>query len=512
MVTTDLTLIVFGPIVLATGLLFMRHDDRKGLFELAFGVSIVPFLYSLTLLRTFDPDGHAFQFLTPDRFRSWIVIEDVVNIEYLLGIDGISILLVLLTTFITPLVILTALRRPRENYRQFLLALLALESCILGCLCALDLFLFLVFWTASLVPVFFITGVWGTGRKLSSAVKFIIFSLIGCIALFASAFTLRSLSTHGSFNIIELLNDPNIQNLGPYGQSWLFWGFFIAFAIRIPVFPLHTWLPDLNRDSPATGTVIINTLMLILGTFGFARICIPLFPDAAIAFAPAIMVLAVISIIYGAWLASIQRDMRRLIAYTSISHMGFIVLGLFSLTQNGLTGAILHMVNYGICICGLTIIAGILLERRGSLKITDFGGLIKSAPTLGVMFWIIAFALIGLPGLNIFASLFLIITSLFEHGNYLIGAITLTGLIWLAVMMLGLIQKIMLGKATSPAIEKIKDLDRREFYVLALLVLLMFYFGLSSPSLTSKIEPATDRTYYKVHPYTPFSSETGGDQ
>jgi len=503
--TTDLTLIVFGPLVLGLGLLFMRHDDRKGLYEWAFGVSIAPFLYSLTLLRTFDPAGNTFQLLTPERFRAWIDVENVVKIEYLLGVDGISMLLILLTTIITPLSILTTMRRPKANYRQFLLAILALETCVLGCMCALDLFLFLFFWTVSIVPVFFITGVWGTGRKINSGIKFMIFSLIGCIALSASIFTLQSLSADGTFSIVKLMNDENIQRLGIEGQSWLFWGFMIAFAIRMPIVPLHTWLPDLDHDSPTTGTILINVLMLTLGSYGIVRICIPFFPEAVPAYSPLLMTLGVICIIYGAWIASIQRDLRRLIAYTSISHAGFIVLGLLSLSRNGMTGAVLHIVNLGICIGGLTIIAGFLLERRGSLKIDDFGGLIKVTPQLGTMYRIVTFALIGLPGLSLFTSMFLILTGLFESENYIHGILAATGLIWFAVLMLNAFRRIMLGKITQPAIEKVKDLDTREFWILAVIVLMILYMGLFSPPLTGRIAPGIERTCFRINTYNPFS-------
>jgi NADH-quinone oxidoreductase subunit M len=469
------------------------------MYEWAFGVSIAAFLYSLTLLRTYDPSGDIFQLLTPDRLRSWIIVKDVVRIQYLLGIDGISLFPILLTTFITPLAILTTLKSPQDNYRHFLLSILALETCLLGTLCAIDMFLFMVFWMVSLVPLFFITGAWGHGLRAGYTIKFMIVSLAGCASLMVTVFSLYAINSTGSFSLLDAVNDPDILAMNTGSQSWLFWGFMLAFISRLPVFPFHTWLPDLNCTTRPTGNIYVNALFVPLGAFGIARFCLTLTPEACADYASIFMALGVTGLIYGAWIGAVQRDMGRLTAYLTVSHTGYILIGLFSMNETGLTGALMHTVTYGLCIAGYIIITGFILERFNSLKLENFGGLAKVTPVMGLMLLIISLALTGLPGLAVFASTFAVIAALFEDGNYVMASFTVTGIIWLAITLLGVFHRVFFGKTHLAGGLKIRDLDRREFYILVIIVLLAIFIGIFSPLVTTKMRSSTYRSLYRIN-------------
>jgi len=497
---TDLTLIVFGPLVLGLGLLLTRYRDRRTMFEWALGSSVVPFLYSLSLLRSFNPGDPSFQCLTPERMRNWIVIADSIKIEYLLGIDGISIFLVLLTTLLTPVAILGATASVRKNFRGYLFSILALETCVLGCLTALDLFLFYTFWTLSFIPLFFLTGVWGLTGRVRSATRFFLFSMLGTVLLLAAILVLHSLSYQNTFNFIGLLSDPNINALGISAQSWLFWGFILAFAVRASVFPFHTWLPDTSAESPSAGVFLVNSIFLATGIYAILRFCLPLFPDAAHLYAPLFCILAVIGIIYGAGVASVQLDFRRFIAYISICHVGFIILGIFVFTASSITGAVLHTINLAIFIAALVLVSEFLYFRRSTCRIANFGGIITVMPVLGGFFLVTAAAAMCLPGLNTFVSGFLVFLGVFENGLkgntlYLVlGSFAVTGFIWLAVALIRTFQKIMLGKITHEDNRLLRDLYPRETAAILILVLLMFVTGFFSNFLTSRMDTSVQRT------------------
>lgn len=489
-----LTLIVFGPAFLGLVLFLIKDKDRRTLMEWAFVASCVPFIYSLSLLTVWNPSGDPMQCIIRIPF---IVIGDNIRIEYYMGIDGISLFLVLLTTFLTPITILSTLNAVEKNYRAFLYMLLLLETGILGSFVALDLILFYIFWEAMLIPMYFIIGVWGSGERIKSAMKFVIFTMVGSFLMLVAILVVFNISALRTFDLIKLSTDENIVQLGRDAQLWLFWAFFLAFAIKVPLFPLHTWLPDAHTDAPTAGSVILAGVLLKLGTYGIIRFCFPLFPLAAYVSAPLIITLALIGIIYASWLATIQRDVKRLVAYSSISHLGLVVLGLFAFTPNGATGAVLQMVNHGLATGALFLIVGMLYERRHTRRISEYGGIIKVMPLLGVIFWIVTFSSIGLPPLNGFVGEFLILLGVFEKNtstHFAAGIIAASGVIWSAIYMLWMFQRVMLGKITKPDNESLKDLDQRELLVLIPIVILIFVIGLFSPIFTSRIEPSVLRT------------------
>jgi NADH-quinone oxidoreductase subunit M len=489
-----LTLIVFGPLVLGLTLFLSKEKDRLGLMEWALFASGVPFLYSLSLLKTYDPSGEQFQHLVR---LDWIAVGDRLRIEYYMGVDGISLFLVLLTTFLTPIVIASTYRAVEKHYREFLFMLLALETAILGTFLALDLLLFYIFWEAVLIPMYFLIGIWGSDDRIRSAMKFVLFTMTGSVLMLVAILVLHSVSSTPTFDLIKLYQDPGVRALGQSSELWLFWAFFVAFAIKVPLFPLHTWLPDAHTDAPTAGSVILAGVLLKMGTYGILRFCLPLFPEAVHLAAPTIAILAVIGIIYGAWVATVQRDVKRLVAYSSVSHLGLIVLGIFAFTPNALTGAVVQMINHGLTTGALFLIVGMLYERRHTRRISEFGGLLRIMPLLGVILWIITFASIGLPPLNGFIGEFLILFGVFEASGPLytvLGAFAVTGVIWGAVYMLWMFERVMLGEVRRDENKILPDLDMRELFILVPIVVLVFAIGLFSPYLTHKIEPSVLKT------------------
>ncbi len=484
-----LTYLVFGPVVLGISLLFVRSDDRRTLLDIAFGASAVVFLFSLKLLWDYDSSqiGETIQLVIR---KPWIVVGDHIRIEYHLGIDGISLWLVLLTTFLTPITILSTAKAIQKNYRDFLFAILALETAILGVFLSLDLILFYIFWELVLIPMYALIGVWGSGNRIRSAMKFFMFTMLGSVLMFVAILVIYNLSANRTFDLVRLYQDPNLVSMSLGTQAWLFWAFFIAFAIKVPLFPLHTWLPDAHTDAPTAGSVILAGLLLKLGTYGILRFCMPLFPEAANYFAPLICVIAIIGIIYGAWVATVQPDIKRLVAYSSISHLGLVVLGLFVFTENGVTGAMLQMINHGLTTGALFLLVGMLYERRHTRLIKDYGGIIRVMPVFGVIFWIITFASIGLPGMCNFIGEFILILGIFDAQTTMhkvFGAFAVTGVIWGAIYMLWMFQRVMLGKIKHEANLKLKDLDRREIWLMIPILAMVFYIGLFSPTITNKM-------------------------
>jgi len=476
----DLSLLIFLPVLGALALLWIPRGRTQFLFQAALFFTSLTFLWSLRLLWRFNPAVGEMQFV--ERFR-WI---PAYGIDYFVGIDGISLFLVLLTTFLGPIVILASWSIS-ARVKEYLFFMLLLETGMLGAFVALDLFLFYVFWEVMLVPMYFLIGVWGGPRRIYAALKFVLFTMAGSLLMLVAIIYLATRNSQVTQVLtFDLLKIYNLQL--PYEeQIWLFLAFALSFAIKVPLFPFHTWLPDAHVEAPTAGSVILAGVLLKLGTYGFLRFAIPLFPEAALAAAPFIIALAVIGIVYGAMVAMMQADLKKLVAYSSVSHLGFVMLGLFAFNLQGIQGAIYQMLNHGVSTGGLFLIVGMIYERRHTRMIADFGGLSKVMPRLAAFFMIVTLSSIALPGTNGFVGEFLILLGAFRS-NMLYGVLATTGVILGAVYMLWMFQRVMFGKITKEENTRLKDLTKRETVILCSIVLFVFLMGLYPGPFLKKMD------------------------
>ncbi|HEV8672596.1 MAG TPA: NADH-quinone oxidoreductase subunit M [Methylomirabilota bacterium] len=476
-----LTAIVFLPALGAAALVLLDRRDERRLRLVALAISAATFLVSLLLLIIFDPSRSGMQF---EEQQPWIPGS---GISYHLGVDGISLFLILLTTFLTPLCLLSAWTQITTRVKEFLIAMLLLETAMVGVFCALDLFLFFVFWEAMLIPMYLIIGVWGGPRRIYAAVKFILYTMAGSALMLLAILTLYYLQagTSGSYTF----DYPTIAQmiLPPGVQVPLFLAFALAFAIKVPMFPFHTWLPDAHVEAPTAGSVILAGVLLKMGTYGFLRFCLPLFPHASAAFAPAIFVLAVIGILYGAWVSMVQPDLKKLIAYSSVSHLGFVMLGLFALNPQGVVGGILQMVNHGLSTGALFLLVGMIYERRHSRLIADYGGLWGVVPVFSAVFLFVTLSSIGLPGLNGFVGEFLILVGAFQVQR-LSTVFATAGIIFAAVYMLWMYQRVAFGAVRHPETRRLPDLDARELATLVPILVLIVWIGVYPKPFTARME------------------------
>ncbi len=443
-------------------------------------ISIITFLFSLLLIGPVlaSPGRLALEGNSP-----WI---EYPAIRYHVGLDGLSLWLVILSTFLTPIVTIVSWKYIQNRVREFYAFLLALLFGVLGVFIAQDLFLFFVFWEISLVPMYFLVGIWGHDKRIYAALKFFLYTMAGSALMLVAIIYLYNKS--GTFDI-PLLLDMMAKGrllLSPTESLWLFLAFFLAFAIKVPLFPLHTWLPDAHGEAPTAGSVMLASVLLKLGTYGLIRICLPLFPGTARANAHWIIVLAIAGIIYGALVAMVQPNMKRLVAYSSVSHLGFVVLGIFTFTQVGLDGAVYQMLNHGISTGALFILVGMLYERRHSLEISDFGGVATAAPWLSTMFVITTLASVGLPLLNNFVGEFLILQAAVQV-NFLYAAFAAVGVILSAVYMLWMVQRVFYGETPETVKHHMPDLSPREWAILVPLIALMVWMGVGSQSFLPPI-------------------------
>jgi len=482
-----LSFLIFFPLAGAILLLFINKERANTLRGVALVVSILEFLCSLPLFFAFDGQSAAMQFVE----QSWWV--KAYGISYKLGIDGISLLLVLLTTFLTVLCILSSWKAITLRVKEFMISFLFLETGMVGALVALDLVLFYVFWEMMLIPMYLLIGVWGDPRRrIYAAIKFFLFTMAGSVLMLVAILTLYflNLKTTGkaTFDVLELYG----LNLSVDKQYWLFAAFALAFAIKVPMFPFHTWLPDAHAEAPTAGSVILAGVLLKMGTYGFIRFAIPLFPKAAYDFLPLISVLALIGIIYGALVSMMQPDLKRLVAFSSVSHLGYVMLGMFAFNMQGVQGSIYQMLNHGISTGSLFLIVGMVYERRHTRMISEFGGLSKVMPVFAVFFMIVTLSSIGLPGTNGFVGEFLILLGAFQS-NTLYGVLGATGVILGAAYMLWMFQRVMFGKITNPENEKLRDLSRREIAVLVPMVILIFLMGIYPKLFFSKMDATVEQ-------------------
>ena len=481
-----------GIVVLIAG----RRDSAARMIALA--VSILTFLVSLLLWWQFNPASAEYQFV---EHYEWL---PDFGISYDVGVDGISLWLVILTTFLTPISLLCSWESTHKRVREFSFFMLALEAAMIGVFISIDLFLFYVFWDAMLIPMYFLIGMWGYERRIYAAIKFILYTMAGSvlmlIAILWIAYHHQSVVGVASFDLRALLALP----IPPGLQTWLFLAFAVAFAIKVPLFPFHTWLPDAHVEAPTAGSVILAGVLLKMGTYGLLRFAFPLFPQAALEFAPYLAALAVVGIVYGALVAMVQPDMKKLVAYSSVSHLGFVVLGICALNVNGVQGAVYQMLAHGISTGGLFLIVGMLSDRRHTRLIAEYGGLKSVTPQLVAAFLLVTLASIALPGMNGFVGEFLILigsfVGAFSPQAKIYTAIAATGVILSAVYMLWMFQRVNYGPLTNPKNRGLRDLSVREWAVIAPICAMAVIMGVVPNVFLKPMEPAVAKTIRHVVP------------
>lgn len=478
-----LSLVTLLPIVGALVLAMLPAQLAK---PGALAISLATFVASIPLWFGYDPANPAWQFVEE---YSWI---PAFGVSYKLGIDGVSLLLVLLTTVLTPIIVLSAFSGVEKGHRGYLALMLALEGAMIGTFVALDTFLFYVFWELVLIPMYFLIGVWGGERRLYAAVKFFIYTVVGSLLMLV-AFIGLYMAYHAESGVWSTDLDKLLTvHLAHGTQLWMFAFFALAFAIKVPMFPLHTWLPDAHVEAPTGGSVVLAGVMLKMGTYGFYRFAIPLFPEGAMTFGPWLIALAVIGIVYGALVAMVQDDVKKLVAYSSVSHLGYVMLGLFAFNVPGVSGSVYQMLNHGVSTGALFLLVGVLYERRHTRAIVEYGGLSKVVPIFAVFFMIITFSSIGLPGLNGFIGEFMILIGAFQYAP-VPTVIASTGVIFGAAYMLWCFQRMMFGPLTNQANVGLKDMNVREIGYLAPLVILAFVMGIFPQIFLSRINPSVER-------------------
>ena len=485
-----LSAVIFLPLLGAILIALARHLlGESGLKWIALIVTLLTFAVSLSLYTGFDATTHEMQFKEE---RTWIA---GLGISYHLGIDGISLWLVLLTTFLTPLCVLAAWNSIEKGTSGFMSSLLMLETAMIGVFCALDLFLFYVFWEAMLIPMYLLIGIWGGHRRIYATIKFVLYTMAGSALMLVGILYLY-FQNDNSFNLMTLYGRTLSH------QNLLFLAFFIAFAIKVPLFPFHTWLPDAHVEAPTVGSVILAGVLLKMGTYGIVRFCLPLFPEGAAAYTPLIVTLSVIGIIYGALVAMVQPDLKKLVAYSSVSHLGFVVLGLFALNHQGVQGGILQMINHGLSTGALFLLVGMIYERRHTHLIADFGGLSKQMPIFAVFFMIVTLSSIGLPGLNGFVGEFMILLGGFMSDSFskVYAIIAATGVILAAVYMLWMFQRVMFGKLDNPKNQTLNDLSLREILVLVPIVVFIVWIGVYPKPFLSRMEKSVSQVLQQSRP------------
>jgi len=458
----------------------------------ALALSLATFVGSLALLGWFDRS------LAGDQFTvnlPWIASPEI---RFHIAADGVSLWLVLLSTFLTPICVLISWNHIQSRVKEFYAFLLLLEFGLVGVFLAQDLFLFYVFWEVSLVPMYFLIGIWGHERRIYAAVKFFLYTMAGSVLMLAAIIYLYNRA--GTFSYAAILDQLASGRLlfTPFEQMLLFLAFFVAFAIKVPLFPLHTWLPDAHVEAPTAGSVMLASVMLKMGTFGILHYALPLFPSAARRCAPWIAVLAIIGIIYGALVAMVQPNMKKLVAYSSVSHLGFVVLGIFSFTQLGLDGAVYQMLNHGITTGALFALVGLMYERRHSLAIEDYGGVATAAPWLSTAFLIATLASIGLPLLNNFVGEFLVLQGA-ALANFTWAAWASLGVILAACYMLWMYQRVFYGELTEKVRSHMPDLNLREWAVVIPLIAMMVWMGVYSKSFLDPVGKTTARVLEQTH-------------
>lgn len=490
-----LSIVTFLPLLGALVLLFLPDNkDYKPVFRWgAFAISVLAFAFSLLMLPGFQANGEMHYVIR----LPWIT---QLNVQYYMGVDGISLWLVLLNTFLFPLAILSSIGVITQREKLYYALMLFLETAVTGVFLAQDMLLFFFFFEAVLIPMYFLIGIWGGKRRLYATTKFVLFTMVGSILMLVAILALYLQIPFGSVYSERTFAFDQLQHValsGPF-QLWCFLAFFLAFAIKVPLFPFHTWLPDAHTEAPTAGSIILAGVLLKMGTYGFIRFAMPLFPDAS--FYPLqvgpvdftlrdlIMALAVVGIIYGALVSAVQTDVKRLVAYSSVAHLGFVMLGLFSFNQAAVDGAILQMVNHGVSTGALFMLVGFIYDRRHTRMIEDFGGLAKPMPVYFNFFLVMMLSSVGLPALNGFVGEFLILLGSFQV-NWLMTIIATFGVILAVVYLLYMFRRVFFGPVTHEENAKLPDLRPREIWAVAPLALMAFVIGLFPTMFLGRITP-----------------------
>ena len=503
-----LNLVTYIPLIGAIVILFfIRKENGTAIRYTATIFAVIDFIVSLYLWFNFDPHGTGARLFQFRETYTWI---PSLGVQYDFGIDGISLLLILLTTFMGIIAVVSSFAAIDHRQKEYYILLLLLQTGMIGTFCALDFFLFYVFWEIMLVPMYFIIGIWGGPRKLYAAIKFFLYTLTGSVVMLLSILALYFFNDGGiPFLNIKGLGNPatfsvlQYHNIGhlipPQLQFWIFIGFFLGFAIKVPMFPFHTWLPDAHVEAPTAGSIILAAVLLKMGTYGFVRFALPILPDATKQLIIPIVVLSIIGIIYGALVSLVQKDMKKLVAYSSVSHLGFVMLGMFALNPMGLKGSVLQMINHGISTGALFLLVGIIYERRHTRMIADYGGLAKQMPVYATLFLIAALSSMGLPALNGFIGEFTILLGA-ANKSIVWASFASVGIVLGAAYLLWLYQRVFWGPLVNPANKNVPDVNRRELGMLLALVFLMVWIGIKPAIFFDIIEEPVNYIVRKVDP------------
>ena len=506
-----LTIVIFFPAATSLALLFLRADDHLWIRRLAMTIAGVEFLFSLLLIPKVQIGVAGYQL---EEFARWI---NVPPINYHLGLDGINLFLVILTTFLTAVSVLASWNSIKHRVKEFFIMLLMLEVGVVGVFLSLDLFLFFLFWEVMLIPMYFLIGIWGHERRIYAAVKFVLYTMAGSILMLVGIIWLHNLSASavpgGTFDLpaIQQMLQSGAIRLTSLEEMYLFLAFFLAFAIKVPLFPFHTWLPDAHVEAPTAGSVILAGVLLKMGTYGMIRFCLPLFPNASHRAAPIVATLAIIGIIYGALVALVQPNLKKLVAYSSVSHLGFVVLGIFAFENISMQGAVFQMLAHGISTGALFLLVGMLYDRRHTFEISEYGGLATPMPKLAAFFLFVALSSLGLPILNGFVGEFLILLGTYQaHWNW--AAWAATGVILSACYLLWSYQRVFFGEVTVEKNRTLPDASAREKWILAVMAVITIWMGVGSPYFTRRFAAPSQNVLDQMQRQFPQEAQACDDK